>query len=119
MSRRLTRRDHSGEVYGVLTVHGRHIVARNYDYYKVDWACCGVSATARFTVLDRARSNPPTMCSSCTAQARIQAEIEGAPGVMIPGTGPGRGWWPVIAGPMGPRWASNGWGPQQRRELSV
>ena len=130
------RKGRIGDRYGVAQV--LCVDPDNRDRFTVRYDCCGKEAFVTYSAVKKLRVDQPQLCVECyrsgkRAPATVPEWADDAPaspspdltmpglpgvGVLIPGRGPGCGWWPVIAGPMGPRWKSHSL-CGDRRESSV
>jgi len=111
------RTDRTGRTYGAL--HVLALSAHDGRKWWVRWECCGRGEFLDSMVISHSSKHPPTCCKACakapkapakakpkpdlrvrtkTAQEAIES-ARGEEGLRIPG----RGWWPFLHGPMGPR----------------
>ena len=134
------RTDRTGQTHGAL--HVLALSVHNGRQWWVRWECCGRGELLDSMVISYAVKKPPACCKACakipaadrppaeptpkpkprpkptvkeslsvrrqTAQAMEAARAQ--EGIHIPG----RGWWPVLRGPMGPRHGSS-WTVYERR----
>ena len=123
------RTDRTGQTHGAL--HVLALSVHNGRQWWVRWECCGRGELLDSMVISHSAKHPPACCKVCakipaadrppaeptpkpkprpkptvkeslsvrrqTAQAMEAARAQ--EGIHIPG----RGWWPVLRGPMGPR----------------
>jgi hypothetical protein len=116
-----------GQTLGAITVIGAATyldrAGRERSGFLVEYTCCGKRTVHSRAQVSNQAAKPAKTCNACRPDTKpIEIRIRPvkpkpkaeadlprrADGVMIPGTGPGCGWWPVIAWPMGPRWSGNG-----------
>jgi len=128
------RNDRTGRTYGAL--HVLALSVHNGRQWWVRWECCGRGELLDSMVVSHAAKKPPACCKACARPPKVpkapkdhtkaapkldlrersktaQEDQEAAraqEGICIPG----RGWWPVLHGPMGPRHGT-GWTVYERR----
>jgi hypothetical protein len=118
------RKDHTNKVYGVVTVVEPD--PQNLRMWIIRWGCCGREQSVSAQRAASIARDPPCQCRAChnanrglvaapepepkprphrTLTTRTKhteemlEEIRNREGVVIPGYG----FWPIIHGPMGPR----------------
>ena len=125
------RTDRTGQTHGAL--HVLALSVHNGRQWWVRWECCGRGELLDSMVISHSAKHPPACCKACskapkapkdpakakpkpdlrvrtkTAQESMEA-ARAQEGIHIPG----RGWWPVLHGPMGPRHGM-GWTVYERR----
>ena len=103
-------KDFTGRSIGNITVLGRDRERKDasHAYWLIRLECCGTIKSVASKILYDNGAKPVSRCIDCY-RANLAANKPHIDGVMIPGRGIGAGWWPVIVGPMGPRWAISAW----------
>lgn len=112
------RIDRTGKVYGAVRIlELDESTGRNW---LVQWSCCGKVELLPSMRISYIAKKPPERCRACLlagsgaapASKPIEVTLDRAKEILMleAGTGskrglniPGRGWWPFLLGPMGPR----------------
>lgn len=112
------RLDRTGKVYGAVRVlELDEATGRNW---LVQWSCCGKVELLQSMRVSYISKKPPERCRNCLLNGVGLAPVVEAPEVTLAKARemlaqeatteskrglniPGRGWWPFLFGPMGPR----------------
>lgn len=134
------RKDRTRDLYGSAVVLGKDPL--NPRLWVIRWGCCGREQAVSAERCSHLSSTKPKRCISCVQSMNSEDDasaaerdkrdrraalkaLENRPderpteAVRIPGRLPGAGWWPVLQGPMGPRFGRGTAHMNDKRESSA